>query len=94
MVALPLYKPQKGGGPGQGGTRTVIGQLGDSFPPFDGQGSCCQDVWSVLHIPHYLMRVMSGTLRDTQYILDQMTFKSKIYKFINLIIKILNIYCF
>ena len=33
------------------------------------------------------MRVMSSTLRDTQYILDQMTFKSKKYKFISLIIK-------
>ena len=32
--------------------------------------------------------------KDTQYILDQITFKSKRYKFINLIIKILNIYCF
>ena len=30
---------------------------------------------------------MSGTLRDTQYILDQMTFKSKKYEFISLIIK-------
>ena len=28
------------------------------------------------------MRVTSGTLRDTQYILDQMTFKSEKYKFI------------
>ena len=52
VVALPLYQPQKGVDPGQGGTRTVIGQLGDSFPPFDEQGSCLQDVWSVLDVPH------------------------------------------
>ena len=36
----------KRGGPGQGGARTIIGQLGDSFLWFNGQGSYCQDVWS------------------------------------------------
>ena len=42
----------KRGGPGQGGARTIIGQLGDSFPRFDGQGSCHQDVWSAPDEPH------------------------------------------
>ena len=42
----------KRGGPGQGGARMVIGQLGDSFPSVDGQGSCCQDVWSAPDAPH------------------------------------------
>ena len=29
MVAFPLYRPQKSGGPGQGGASMVIGQLRD-----------------------------------------------------------------
>ena len=41
----------KRGEPGQGGARTIIGQLGDSFPRFDEQVSCCQDVWSTLDEP-------------------------------------------
>ena len=49
---IPLYMPQKGVDQGQEETRTVIGQLGDSFPLFDGQGSCLQDVWSALDAPH------------------------------------------
>ena len=36
----------KRGRPGQEGARTIIGQLGDSFPWFVGQGSYCQDVQS------------------------------------------------
>ena len=47
-----FIKAMKRGGPGQGGARTIIGQLGDSFPRFDGQGSCCQDVWSAPDEPH------------------------------------------
>ena len=49
---LSLIYATRRGGPGQGGTRMVIGQLGDSFPSVDGQGSCCQDVWSALDAPH------------------------------------------
>ena len=41
----------------------------------DRQGSCHQDVWPAPDEPHYLMRVMSGTPRCTQYILGQMVFK-------------------
>ena len=36
----------KRGRPGQEGAKTIIGQPGDSFSQFDGQGSYCQDVWS------------------------------------------------
>ena len=37
-----FIKAMKRGGPGQGGARTIIGQLGDSFPRFD----VTRDVWS------------------------------------------------
>ena len=88
VVALPLYKPQKGvdqAKEGQGQSLVDLGTVSHCLMDREAVTRMSGLYQSI--VPHWLMRVMSGTLRDTQYILNQMTFKSKKYKFISLIIK-------